>query len=50
MTVKSFLELTDALTPDEVDPLLSLRWLEEIEGRVRVELSVRVCPFSSYET
>ena len=38
MTVKSFLELTDALTPDEVDPILRLRWLEEIEGRVRVEL------------
>ena len=38
MTVQSFLELTDTLTPGEVDPILRLRWLEEIEGRVRVEL------------
>ena len=38
MTIQSFLELTDALTPGEVDPTVRLRWLGEIEGRVRVEL------------
>ena len=38
MTVQSFLELTDTITPGEVDPILRLRWLNEIEGRVRVEL------------
>ncbi len=38
MTVQNFLDLTDLLSPRQVDPALRLRWLAEIEGRVRVEL------------
>ncbi len=38
MTVQDFLNLTDVLAPDEVDPAVRLHWLGEVEGRVRVEL------------
>ncbi len=38
MTLQNFLDLTDLLSPGAVDPALRLRWLGEIEGRVRVEL------------
>ncbi len=38
MTIQNFLDLTDRLAPGCADPLLRLRWLGEIEGRVRVEL------------
>ena len=38
MTIRSFLELTDVLSPNAVDPTVRMRWLCEIEGRVRVEL------------
>ena len=38
MTIRSFLELTDMLSAGAVDPSVRMRWLGEIEGRVRVEL------------
>ncbi len=38
MTIQNFLDLTDALAPGGADPVVRLRWLSEIEGRVRVEL------------
>ncbi len=38
MTVQNFLDLTDLLSPGCVDPVLRLRWLGEVEGRIRVEL------------
>lgn len=38
MTIETFLDLVDGLAPSGVDVSLKLRWLGEIEGRVRVEL------------
>ncbi len=38
MTIQNFLDLTDVLAPGGVDSTVRLRWLSEIEGRVRVEL------------
>ncbi len=38
MTVQQFLDITDALSPGGPGVAVKLRWLSEIEGRVRVEL------------
>ena len=38
MTVQDFLDITMTLSPSTLDPSLKLRWLSEVEGRVKVEL------------
>ncbi len=38
MTVQNFLDITGALSPGGPSVAVKLRWLSEIEGRVRVEL------------
>lgn len=38
MTIETCMNLVNAMHPDGVDPKVKLRFLGEVEGRVRVEL------------
>ncbi len=38
MTIEACLQYADAIAPNGIETAVKLRWLSEIEGRVRVEL------------